>query len=258
MHYLLQRLKPAERRGSKPRCHLLTHGSVDAVSERLTSLIAPWGKVTTDDRWMPRGFVHTEELQIGRVDTIVDKEKGRGLIDWWLAAPKTGRVPHWDIASTCVIEGRAGILLVEAKAHDKELFDEEAGKKKPTMESAASIANRKRIAACVKKAGAALSKSTSSNWELSITHHYEMSSRFTWACKLAELGMPVALVYLGFLNAGEMAERGLPFSKHGDWEALVKAHSRALFPDGVWGQRWMIAGQPFIPLIKTYEQPLKE
>ena len=67
MLYLLQRLKPNERRGSKARCHLLTHGSVDAVAERLTDLIAPWGKVTTDDRWMPRGFVHTEEAQFGRV-----------------------------------------------------------------------------------------------------------------------------------------------------------------------------------------------
>jgi len=37
MSDLLKSLRPKERRGSKPRCHLLTHGSPDVVSARLTS-----------------------------------------------------------------------------------------------------------------------------------------------------------------------------------------------------------------------------
>jgi len=35
---LLNRLKPKERRGSKPRCHLLKHGSPDVVAKRLAAL----------------------------------------------------------------------------------------------------------------------------------------------------------------------------------------------------------------------------
>ncbi len=56
MSDLLQRLKPRERRGSKPRCHLLTHGSTDEVAARLSSLAAPFVRVSAGDRWMPQGF----------------------------------------------------------------------------------------------------------------------------------------------------------------------------------------------------------
>ena len=41
----LERLKPKERRGSKLRCHLLTHGSPDAVAAKLTALVAPFASV---------------------------------------------------------------------------------------------------------------------------------------------------------------------------------------------------------------------
>ncbi len=256
MHYLLQRLKPAERRGSKARCHLLTHGSVDAVAERLTTLIAPYGIVTTDDRWMPRGFIHTEEAQFGKVDTILDRKTGEALADWWLANSR-GRMPHWDIASSCIVEGRHGIVLIEAKSYDKELVKEEAGRKKPPMLTAEAVENQGRVAACIKEANRILKRDTGAAWKLSPEHHYEMSMRFAWACKMAELGLPVILVYLGFLNATEMVDKGLPFASEKSWEDQVKAHSRAILPEGAWGTKHTVAGQPFIPLIKTYEQQLK-
>jgi hypothetical protein len=49
---------------------------------------------------------------------------------WWLSVPSNNpRTPNWDIASTCTIEGKTGILLIEAKAHDQELIKEETGRK---------------------------------------------------------------------------------------------------------------------------------
>jgi hypothetical protein len=60
--------------------------------------------------------------------------------------------------------------------------------------------------------------------------HYQMSNRFAWSWKLAEYGIPVVLVYLGFLNASEMVDRGDPFANQDSWESLVMAHSSPLFP----------------------------
>ena len=35
---------------------------------------------------------------------------------WWLAvASNNTRTPNWDIVTTCTIEGKPGIVLIEAK-----------------------------------------------------------------------------------------------------------------------------------------------
>jgi len=205
---------------------------------------------------MPQGFIRTEEAQLGRVDSLLDPAIGDCLINWWLAVPKAGRVPHWDIASTCTIEGRSGLLLVEAKAHDQELIKEDAGKKREKVESVDSLRNRAQIDSCMHRANISLTSETKLLWSLSIEHHYQLSNRFAWAWKLTELGIPIILVYLGFLNAEEMYDQGVPFSEHMRWENLVKSQSTALFPEDVWNNRWKVLGQPLIPLIISSEQPL--
>jgi len=253
---LLLRLKPKERRGSKPRCHLLTHGSPEQVAARLTRLIEPLGRVYVTDRWMPRGFTETDEAQLGRVDNLLDAASGKALVNWWLAVPKGARVPHWDIASTCTIEGKPGLLLIEAKAHDEELNYEEAGKKREPNETAGQIWNREQICNRMLEASAGFAIATQLAWALSIEHHYQMSNRFAWAWKLTELGMSVILVYLGFLNATEMSDRGIPFNNHKAWAQIVMSHSGMLFPDEVWNQRWRLNGETFMPLIKSIELPL--
>ena len=45
-------------------------------------------------------------------------------------------------------------------------------------------------------------------WGLSRDHHYRFSNRFAWSWKLATFGLLAVLVYLGFLNAQEMADEG--------------------------------------------------
>ena len=234
---LLLSLKPKEHRGSKPRCHLLTHGSPEKVSVRLTRLIKPWGRVDGTDHWMPQGFTHTAEAQLGRADNLLAPAIGQALIDWWLAVPNGARVPNWDIASTCTIEGKPGLLLIEAKAHDEELNYEKAGKKRERNETWGQRQNREQIRNRMQESSAGFTNSTQLEWALSIEHHYQMSNRFAWAWKLTELGIPVILVYLGFLNAIEMSDRGLPFCNHKFWEELVLKHSEPLFPDKVWNRR---------------------
>ena len=83
-----------------------------------------------------------------------------------------------------------------------------------------------------------------------------MSNRFAWAWKLTALGFPVILVYLGFIHAEEMADQGAPFTSPEDWKRQVVSHSHALFPLEVWGTRWCVNGQPFIPIVQSCQQNL--
>jgi len=254
---LLQRLKPRERRGSKPRCHLLTHGSVDEVAARLTSLATPFARVSAGDRWMPQGFDEQEEAQLHRAPRLLDAKLGTRLVEWWLA-PASGhkRTPNFDIASTCMIGDAPGLLLVEAKAHDAELNKEAAGRSLKVDASDDRRASHVTIDAAIRSACSGLSQATSLPWLIARDTHYQMSNRFAWSWKLAALGIPVVLVYLGFLKADEMVDRGKPFASHEDWERLVKAHSEPLFPPKVWGRKWIVNGQPLIPLIRSIDQPL--
>ena len=245
-------LGPRAQRGSKPRCHLMTHGAPEEVAGRLTALIAPWGLVNRGDQWMPEGFGSPEEAQLHQSPRLLPPQLSEALRTWWLEVPSPrSATPNWDIASTCTVRGteERGLLLVEAKAHEHELNGEEAAK--PAQETASGRRNHERIGRCIQQANLALTAATGRSWRLSHRSHYQMSNRFAWACKLAELGVPVILVYLGFLQADEMKPKGRPFANKDEWEQLVRSHSATVFPGDTWDRTWTVAGQPLVPLIRT-------
>ena len=62
-----------------------------------------------------------------------------------------------------------------------------------------------------------------------------------------DLGVPVVLVFLGFLNATEMSDKGHPFCDDADWEACVKAHAKHRVPKGMWELR--VAGDEWSRLL---------
>ena len=88
--------------------------------------------------------------------------------------------PCWDIASTCTVSGQKGLLLVEAKAHAKELTQ---GNK-----CGAGPANRKQIENALAQANTGLRNATGGLWRLSVEHRYQIANRFAWSWKLAQLG----------------------------------------------------------------------
>ena len=111
-----------------------------------------------------------------------------------------------------------GILLVEAKAHNEELNNEMCGKSLDCRASDNSIRNHERIGNATNQASIALTDQTGNRWALSRDHRYQMSNRFAWAWKLMELGYPVILVYLGFLEADEMQQgKRRPLANHDEW-----------------------------------------
>lgn len=259
MSELLKRLGPKAQRGSKPRCHGMTHGSREVVSARLIALVAPFAQVAPNERWMPDGFADIEEAQLHLATRLLPPEIRSQLGEWWLPADQQGdRTPNFDIASTCTIDGRAGLLLIEAKAHEQELMKEVVGRKVPPKDPEGRKASHTTIGAAIESARSGLATATGLPWQISRDSHYQMSNRFAWSWKLAELGVPVVLVYLGFLNANDMSKPGeVPLPSKGRWEDMVRAHSEPLFPDEVWNRSWSVNGVPFIPLVRSEEQALE-
>jgi len=242
MNKSLQSLRPNQRAGSKPRCHLLTHGTPEQVAGRLTKLIAPWGVVAATDSWMPEGFNDVKEAQLHKAQRLLDENPyGQALLSWWLAVAGPAAVtPNWDIASTCTIEGKPGLLLVEAKAHHEELKPDDCC-------GARNKENFERIGEAIRSANDDLNK-VQDGWNLSHKSHYQLCNRFAWSQKLATLGIPVVLVYLGFLKADEMQS---PFPDSQSWDQAVLNYSREFVPESVWGNKLMLDDAPIYPLIRS-------
>jgi len=120
-HDSLDRLGPNAPRGSKPRCHFLTHGTKAEVAAELTKLVEPWGHVRPDCRWLPRGFECTDEAKLAESPGFLPPGIQEAVSRWWLAARRGANTPNWDLASTCRIQRRFGLMFVEAKAHVAEL-----------------------------------------------------------------------------------------------------------------------------------------
>ena len=117
-----------DNRGSRPRSVLLTDGSREQVAERLAWIVCRREvSISPEDQWQPRGKCDVREAQLDKQleggAVLLCSETRKQMSDWWLANSRDGRVKTvtWDIASTCTISGKKGLLLVEAKAHSEEL-----------------------------------------------------------------------------------------------------------------------------------------
>ena len=256
-------------RGSRPRCVLMVDGNREEVASRLTRLVnLPRVIISQSDRCMPYGKPlkseygewNTEpanEAQFGnprKPNNLVQLEIHRKLTDWWLAVQQGSMTtPNWDIASTCTVQDKSGLLLVEAKAHANEL--DLKGKRLDRNASVNSQENHKQIGQVIVEASESLTSATELAWGLSRDHHYQLSNRFAWSWKLASLGIPVVLLYLGFLSAQDMADRGPLFRSEAEWTQTLTEHSRGTVDETCWGEWLDIAGTPFIALIKGKEQP---
>ncbi len=63
---------------------------------------------------------------------------------------------------------------------------------------------------------------------VSKNHSYQAANRFAWSWKVASLGTPVILVYLGFVGANQMSDRGEPFASLQDWTRTLESHFRGV------------------------------
>jgi len=231
-------------------------------ANRLTELVGLRDvAVSENDFWMPRGRPvwapdgwkrePAAEARLDRDAGFLPRDAQQQLRDWWLAAARGANAPNWDLAATCSIEGRCGLILVEAKAHANELSS--AGKSTPR--SASGWQNHERIGRAIAQANAGFRRDAGGSWGLARDHHYQLSNRFAWSWKLTALGVSVVLIYLGFLNAEEMATDGALFRSEDDWACAVREHARGVTDDASWQQRLVLNDRPFRPLIRAIDVP---
>jgi hypothetical protein len=156
------------------------------------------------------------------------------LRTWWLAHEQGANTPNWDIAVSCEIEGRTGLILVEAKANAPELSH--SGKVLPLKSSDASQENHKRIGQAIDEACTALRRLASG---IAITRdsHYQLANRVAFAWKLASLGIPTVLVYLGFLGDYGITDAGEPFRDEPHWHNVFEAYAHATVPPELFERR---------------------
>jgi hypothetical protein len=67
-------------------------------------------------------------------------------------------------------------------------------------------------------------------------------------------GVPVVLVYLGFLGPAGMKDRGEPFADYADWSRVVLEHSQNTVPERAWGRDIKVDGITIKPLIRAMKQ----
>lgn len=242
-----------ELKGSRLGCLELTGMSKNKVVKAFAKMVDPYAKIDEDDYWMPRGIWEPEEARLTEpvpkpnphLFPFIPRDADRcALTSWWLQIAKNANTPNWDIVSTCTIEGKDGIVLVEAKAHAGEL----SRSGKSFNDGISSKENHDQIGAAIVEANGKLN-AILPGWVLSRDSHYQLCNRFAWAWKIASLGIPVVLVYLGFLNAEEMGSGH--FRSHGEWEQAVRDYAKGIVPSSAWGNRLMVNGTPFWPLIKS-------
>lgn len=231
-----------EFKGSRLRCLLLTSNVPDKVAAFLNSLAAPHAEVGPDNHWAPRGFLEPDEAKLGETAGFVSEANRAALTSWWLARPARANTPNWDLVSTCRIGDRNGLILVEAKAHEGELADDRCG---------ASPENLRQIEKALAEASTAWN-ALASGVALSAGSHFQLSNRFAFAWKLATMGIPVMLVYLGFLDAFEMDEGGrILLRDHAQWRCRVLARSKGVVPEDVWDRTFDISGTSLTVAIRS-------
>jgi hypothetical protein len=236
-------------RGS--RKHVLDWTSRPEFSEELLALVTPVDvKVTTKSQWMPKGYGGSDEARLETFGppALPDVHVWPTLRSWWLAHEHGANTPNWDIALSGEVEGRPGLLLVEAKANVPELSS--AGKALNAAASAASRANHERIGTAIAEACTALQR-LSVMTAVGRDSHYQLSNRVAFAWKLVSLGIPTVLVYLGFCGDQGIADAGEPIRDASHWNDVFAAHAYSAIPADLFERRIDCGAAPVWFLVRS-------
>jgi hypothetical protein len=194
------------------------------VPELLDLAEAATARVSARSQWMPRSYREPDEA---RLETFGPKwMSGMGVWEqlrkWWLKHERGANTPNWDIALGCELEGKAGLILVEAKAHKNELKTD--GKVPEPGVSANSQENHAQIVAAIDEACVGL-RHLEDSVTISCSSHYQLANRLAFTWKLATLGVPTVLVYLGFYGDTGIRDVGPPFESDVDWRKAFDSYS---------------------------------
>lgn len=216
-------------RGS--RKHVLDWTSLDK-SEFLSSLnqlLEPSRSIVSPgDHWMPRGEKEPTEAKLHELGSeYLPKEIAQSLDNWWLKHKRGANRPNWDFLSTCTINGKKGLVMVEAKANCAELKLEGKKLSVPTQNSKE---NHEKISEAIEESRQALARIIP-GVEISRDKNYQLSNRVAYAWKLASLGIPTVLVYLGFLGDDNIKDVGEPLLDESHWKRVFGDYMKGVLPE---------------------------
>ena len=229
-------------RGS--RKHVLDWTADPSFLEQLAQTAAPAPvHFPTAPVFMPRGYESPAEA---RLETFgprwkPDDPAWAALQRWWLTHSVGANTPNWDIAAGCLIEGRSGLLLVEAKANGPELGT--AGKLQSVPASPRSDENHVRIGAAIDEACTGW-RQVDPRFDIRLTSHYQLANRLAFTWKLASLGIPVVLIYLGFTGDEGIRDAGEPFADDADWQTAFRQYAATTVPLDLLDRRLDIGPAP--------------
>jgi len=226
-------LSSKDRVGSRIRCILLCE-LIKEDPEILTDLIKlPNVIVPTNPDIIPCSRERADELVFNKpiaehfIEQLIHNNPKikiksyeafkKEIEGWWFEHPSNANTPNWDLACIAEIDGSCGLVLVEAKAHKGELS---RVKKTKSTGSDKSKENRTKIEKAIKEASKKLHKLSKLEFNLDLDSPYQLSNRFAWSWKLANLNIPIVLMYLGFIKAYEMGKDYFP--DHRSVEICVK------------------------------------
>lgn len=205
--------------------------------------------------FMPRGSRQPDEARLEAFGPkwLPDHPAWVSIRQWWLVHERGANTPNWDIAVGCEIENRPGLVLVEAKANWPELG--RSGKSTPSKSSPRSIANHQRIGGAIDEAKRAWSLH-SEGVSISRDSHYQLSNRLAFTWKLATLGIPTILVYLGFTGDEGISDAGQPFRDGADWQSAFDEYIQRQLPKGLFEKRFDFGKAPAWVLVR--DRPVLE
>jgi hypothetical protein len=200
--------------------------------------------------FMPQGVGAPDEARLERFGPhlIPDAALWGGLEDWWLCHKAGANTPNWDIAAGCVLEGVPGVVVVEAKANWPELGV--GGKPLSPDASERSRENHERIGAAIDEACAGWN-AIDPGISISRDSHYQLANRLAFTWKLASLGVPTVLLYLGFTGDTGIVDAGAPFVDDADWQRAFAEYSAAALPSEMLDRRISVMGTPLWLLSRS-------
>jgi hypothetical protein len=220
------------------------------VTELLALAEGVEARVTKDSRWLPLSYKNPEEARLEEFgpEWLPGHPIWEELQHWWLVHAKNANTPNWDIALGCEIEGRPGLILVEAKAHEAELDPKPKERSKP--ESDKSRENHDQIGRAIEQARDAL-RVFDSNVNVSRDTHYQLSNRVAFLWRLAQAGIPTVVIYLGFTGDQQFGKGVTPFRDHEHWVQKFREYADQVWPQTMIERRLEIAPVPVWFLVRS-------
>ena len=237
----------------RSRKHVLDWIGRANFRDTLNDLLGSSG-VTLDGRDIHRPIGHGDGLEFELPDFCrcfrPRWNVHESLRSWWLPASplnKNARTPRWDLISTCTVLGRKGLLLVEAKAHEGEL--DWKGKRREAKASEQAKLNHDHIQTAVANISHTLARVSGARVALGVESHYQLAHPVAWAAFLANQGIPVALLHLGFTG-----DSTIPHFLKDDahWQRLMGAYMVGKLPLNL-AEKWVRfpSGGAFAFLIRS-------